>query len=59
MRREQVVPPADRDEAGDGVRGDSALPEKSRLMSMWVGGCGMSLAFGRGQCHIQVRADGP
>lgn len=35
--------------------GTQALPEKSRLMSMWVGGCGMSLAFGRGQCHIQVR----
>lgn len=58
MRRKQVVPPAGRDGAGSGVRGDSALPEEGRLMSMRVGDSGMSMAFGRGQCHMQGRADG-
>lgn len=28
-------------------------------MATWVAGSGMSMTFGRGQCHMQAGAGGP
>ncbi|XP_045656975.1 cysteine-rich protein 3 isoform X2 [Ursus americanus] len=44
-------------EVGGGGHRRLSSAQESRLMTSWVGGSGMSMAFGR--CHVQAGADGP